>query len=196
MPPSASPSARRCSRSWAFSDLLLFLELTVRTVTRTLTTNQVRRAGKQGTDGPELSRIHSRTQHPRDKRREASAHGALTGQPEPACSSCCGRMSPLPAGRVAVVQVPPRAGGLTKAILWKFASGKPLLSHLPAQCTTPSFSSGGRRVPKTRPRRTRSGCAGPFFFDSHVRTSARRPAAAWSRFYAQAVAAAQSPCGR
>jgi len=54
----------------------LFLELTVRTVPRTLTTNQVRRGRKQGTDGPELSRIHSRTQHPRDKRREASAHGA------------------------------------------------------------------------------------------------------------------------
>src|SRR5262249_22794931 len=54
----------------------LFLELTVRTVPRTLTTNQVRRGGKQGTDDPELSRIHSRTQHPRDKRREASAHGA------------------------------------------------------------------------------------------------------------------------
>jgi hypothetical protein len=33
---------------------------------------------------------------------------ALTGRPEPACSSCCGRMSPLPAGRVEVVQVPPR----------------------------------------------------------------------------------------
>jgi len=47
----------------------LFLELTVRTVPRTLTTNQVRRGGKQGTDDPELSRIHSRTQHPRDKRR-------------------------------------------------------------------------------------------------------------------------------
>src|SRR5262249_52652667 len=54
----------------------LFLELTVRTVPRTLTTNQVRRGRKQGTDGPELSRIHSCTQHPRDKRREASAHGA------------------------------------------------------------------------------------------------------------------------
>ena len=39
----------------------LFLELTVRTVPRTLTTNQVRRGGKQGTDGPELSRIHSGT---------------------------------------------------------------------------------------------------------------------------------------
>jgi len=38
----------------------LFLELTVRTVPRTLTTNQVRRGGKQGTDDPELSRIHSR----------------------------------------------------------------------------------------------------------------------------------------
>jgi hypothetical protein len=54
----------------------LFLELTVRTVPRTLTANQVRRGGKQGADGPELSRIHSSTQHPRDKRREASAHGA------------------------------------------------------------------------------------------------------------------------
>jgi hypothetical protein len=42
----------------------LFLELTVRTVPRTLTTNQVGRGGKQGTDDPELSRIHSRTQHP------------------------------------------------------------------------------------------------------------------------------------
>jgi len=31
---------------------------------------------------------------------------------------------------------------------------------------------------------------------SHVRTSARGPAAARRRFYAQAVAAAQSPCGR
>jgi hypothetical protein len=55
----------------------LFLELTVRTVPRTLTTNQVRCGGKQGTDGPELSHIHSSTQHPRDKRREASAHGAI-----------------------------------------------------------------------------------------------------------------------
>jgi hypothetical protein len=55
----------------------LFLELTVRTVPRTLTINQVRRGGKQGTDGPELSHIHSSTQHPRDKRREASAHGAI-----------------------------------------------------------------------------------------------------------------------
>jgi hypothetical protein len=48
----------------------LFLELTVRTVPRTLTANQVQRGGKQGTDGPELSRIHSSTQHPRDKRRK------------------------------------------------------------------------------------------------------------------------------
>src|SRR5439155_24671660 len=56
--------------------LNLFLELTVWTVPRTLTANQVQRGGKQGTDGPELSRIHSSTQHPRDKRREASAHGA------------------------------------------------------------------------------------------------------------------------
>jgi hypothetical protein len=55
----------------------LFLELTVRTVPRTLTTNQVRCGGKQGTDGPELSHIHSSIQHPRDKRREASAHGAI-----------------------------------------------------------------------------------------------------------------------
>jgi hypothetical protein len=39
----------------------LFLELTVRTVPRALTTNQVRRGSKQGTDGPELSRIHSST---------------------------------------------------------------------------------------------------------------------------------------
>src|SRR5262245_53530089 len=31
--------------------------------------------------------------------------------------------------------------------------------------------------------------------DSHVWVSARRSAAAWDRFYAQAVAAAQSPCG-
>jgi hypothetical protein len=54
----------------------LFLELTVRTVPRTLTANKVRRGGKQGTDGPELSRIHSSTQHPRDKQRQASAHGA------------------------------------------------------------------------------------------------------------------------
>jgi len=30
---------------------------------------------------------------------------------------------------------------------------------------------------------------------SYVRTSARRPAAGWGRFYAQTVAAAQSPCG-
>ena len=150
-------------------------------------------------DAALLLKRASASSHPQVRtfiERWGSANADLTGRPEPACSSCCGRMSPLPAGRVAVVQVPPRAGGLTKAILWKFASGKPLLSHLPAQCTTPSFSSGGRRVPKTRPRRTRSGCAGPFFFDSHVRTSARRPAAAWSRFYAQAVAAAQSPCGR
>ena len=40
----------------------LFLELTVRAVPRTLTTNQARRRDKQGTDGPELSRIHSSTQ--------------------------------------------------------------------------------------------------------------------------------------
>ena len=32
--------------------------------------------------------------------------------------------------------------------------------------------------------------------DSHVRTSARGPAAAWGRFYVQAVAAAQSACSR
>ena len=37
----------------------LFLELTVRTVPRTLTANQVRRGGKHGAEGPELSRIHS-----------------------------------------------------------------------------------------------------------------------------------------
>jgi hypothetical protein len=54
----------------------LFLELTARTVPRTLTANQVQRGGKQGTDGPELSRIHSSTQHPRDKQRQASAPGA------------------------------------------------------------------------------------------------------------------------
>jgi hypothetical protein len=48
----------------------LFLELTVRTVPRTLTANQVQRGGKQDTDDPELSRIHSSTQHPRDKRQE------------------------------------------------------------------------------------------------------------------------------
>src|SRR5438128_8608444 len=35
---------------------IAILELTVRTVPRTLTANQVRRGGKQGTDGPELSR--------------------------------------------------------------------------------------------------------------------------------------------
>jgi hypothetical protein len=29
-------------------------------------TDQVRSGGKQGTDGPELSHIHSSTQHPRD----------------------------------------------------------------------------------------------------------------------------------
>jgi hypothetical protein len=51
----------------------LFLELTVRAVPRTLTTNQVWCGGKQGTYGPELSHIHSSTQHPRDKRRETSA---------------------------------------------------------------------------------------------------------------------------
>jgi hypothetical protein len=39
--------------------LNLFLELTVRTVPRTLTATQVRRGGKQGAEGPELSRIHS-----------------------------------------------------------------------------------------------------------------------------------------
>jgi hypothetical protein len=39
----------------------LFLELTVRALPRTLTTNQVRRGSKQGTDGPEFSRIHSST---------------------------------------------------------------------------------------------------------------------------------------
>jgi hypothetical protein len=54
----------------------LFLELTARTVPRTLTANQVQRGGKQGTDGPELSRIHSSTQHPRDKQRQALAPGA------------------------------------------------------------------------------------------------------------------------
>ena len=54
----------------------LFLELTVRTVPRTLTAKQVQRGGKQGTDDPELSRIHSSTQHPRDYRQEASAHGS------------------------------------------------------------------------------------------------------------------------
>ena len=53
----------------------LFLELRLRTP-QTLTANQVRQGGKQGTDGCERSRIHSSTQHPRDKRREASAHGA------------------------------------------------------------------------------------------------------------------------
>ena len=75
----------------------LFLELTVRTVPRTLTANKVRRGGKQGTDGPELSRIHSSTQHPRDKRREASAHGAdqqrlqhsRAGQRTALCSFWC-----------------------------------------------------------------------------------------------------------
>jgi len=41
----------------------LLLELTVRTVSRTLTT---KRGGKQDTDGPKLSRIHSTTQDPRD----------------------------------------------------------------------------------------------------------------------------------
>jgi hypothetical protein len=44
----------------------LFLELTIRAVPQTLTTDQVRSGGKQGTDGPELSHIHSSTQHPRD----------------------------------------------------------------------------------------------------------------------------------
>jgi hypothetical protein len=38
----------------------LFLELIVLTP-RTLTTNQVRHSGKQGTDNPEHSRIHSST---------------------------------------------------------------------------------------------------------------------------------------
>jgi hypothetical protein len=33
----------------------LFLELTVRTVPRTLTANQVQRGGKQGTDGPKIA---------------------------------------------------------------------------------------------------------------------------------------------
>jgi hypothetical protein len=50
----------------------LFLELTVRTVPRTLTANQVRRGGKQGTDGPELSRIHSST----------CIHGTNGGKPQ------------------------------------------------------------------------------------------------------------------
>src|SRR5215813_9260941 len=86
----------------------LFLELTVRTVPRTLTTNQVRRGRKQGTDGPELSRIHSRTQIHATNGGKPQHMAPLTGRPQPACSSCCGRMSPLPAGRVAVVQVPPR----------------------------------------------------------------------------------------
>jgi len=39
----------------------LFLELTVRAVPRTLTTNQARRSDKQGTDNREISRIHSST---------------------------------------------------------------------------------------------------------------------------------------
>jgi hypothetical protein len=59
----------------------LFLELTVRTVPRTLTTNQVRRGGKQGTDGPELSRIHSTTQHPAITRNPA--HPICEGKPGP-----------------------------------------------------------------------------------------------------------------
>jgi hypothetical protein len=50
----------------------LFLELIVLTP-RTLTANQVRHGGKQGTDNPELSRIHSSacpvlTSHPRSFR--------------------------------------------------------------------------------------------------------------------------------
>src|SRR5262245_61101693 len=50
----------------------LFLELIVLTP-RTLTANQVRHGGKQGTDDPELSRIHSSacpvlTSHPRSFR--------------------------------------------------------------------------------------------------------------------------------
>ena len=51
----------------------LLLELRVRTVPpRSLTPKQPRRGGKQGTDGPELSRFHSSTHHPRDKRQARS----------------------------------------------------------------------------------------------------------------------------
>src|SRR6266404_2918363 len=59
--------------------------------------NRVQRGGKQSTDDPELSRIHSSTQHPRDKRREAPAHGAdqqrlqrsRAGQRTALCSFWC-----------------------------------------------------------------------------------------------------------
>jgi hypothetical protein len=51
----------------------LFLELRTRTFLRSrLTTNQPRCDGKQGTDGPELSRFHSSTHHPWDKRQARS----------------------------------------------------------------------------------------------------------------------------
>jgi hypothetical protein len=66
----------------------LFLELTVRTVPRTLTTNQVQRCGKQGTDDPELSRIHSRTPSTRQTAgclNPATTTGrfAINGTPQP-----------------------------------------------------------------------------------------------------------------
>src|SRR5262252_6892155 len=65
----------------------LFLELTVRTVPRTLTTNQVWRGGKQGTDGPELSRIHSRTPHPLWGPWAASSRHKIKKPSLPECSS-------------------------------------------------------------------------------------------------------------
>src|SRR5262249_14566433 len=77
----------------------LFLELTVRTVPRTLTTNQVRRGGKHGTDGPERSRIHSRT--PASTRQTAGSLSTWRRSPvdlSPACSSWHGAMNP--AGKV------------------------------------------------------------------------------------------------
>ena len=40
---------------------------------------------------------------------QASASAGLTAQPELACFSCCGRMSPLLAAPVVEVQVLPRA---------------------------------------------------------------------------------------
>jgi hypothetical protein len=53
----------------------LFLELTVRTVPRTLTANQVQRGGKQGTDGPELSRQPAKLSQRRSSHRDPGVSG-------------------------------------------------------------------------------------------------------------------------
>jgi hypothetical protein len=58
--PGYTPGLFLLLRATFLGALDLFLELTVRAVPRTLTTNQVRSGSKQGTDGPELSHIHSK----------------------------------------------------------------------------------------------------------------------------------------